>query len=125
MLIVFGITLKKDKKLCYALPELYGIGLVTARRIAYELGLSPNLKLKDLTEEQQYQIIKKIKDDYCLETNLQEKIKKNIQRYIMNGSLRGFRHKHKLPVRGQRTHTNGKTARRVIFGIPMKMNKKN
>ncbi len=117
MLTLFGVSLKENKKLIYALPDLYGIGLVSSRRIAYELGFSPNIKLKDLTYVQQLQLIKKIKEEYCVETNLQDKIKENIQRYMLNGSFRGMRHKAKLPVRGQRTHTNAKTARRLSFKL--------
>ncbi len=115
MLVIFGVVLSKNKKLVYALPELYGIGLSSSKRICQELGYSLELRVKDLTEEQEYEIAKKIKEQYVLEGNLKEEIKSNIQRYVTNGSVRGFRHKHKLPVRGQRTSTNAKTARRVIL----------
>lgn len=112
MLVIFGVVLSKNKKLIYALPELYGIGLGSSKKICQELGYSLELKVNDLTEEQEYEIAKKIKEEYTLEGNLKEEIKSNIQRYITNGSVRGFRHKHSLPVRGQRTHTNAKTVRR-------------
>jgi len=120
MLIIFGVTLPKEKKIEYGLSKLYGIGRKSAIRISKELSLSPELKIKQLTEEQQFQILIKIKEEYRLENNLREEIKGNIQRYISNGSIRGFRHKNKLPVRGQRTQSNAKTPRRVIMGMAIK-----
>jgi len=120
MLLIFGVTLPRDKKIKYALPKLYGIGRDSAVRIAKELGFAPELKIKDLTEEQQFKILTKVKEEYRLEGNLREEVKGNIQRYISNGSIRGYRHRNKLPVRGQRTQSNGKTPRRVIMGMPIK-----
>lgn len=121
MLVIFGVKLEKKKKVIFSLTQLYGIGISTAIKICNELGLSPNLKIKNLTELQEFQITKKIKEEYVLENNLREEVKANVQHYISNGSVRGFRHKHKLPVRGQRTHSNGKTPRRVLMGIPLKL----
>jgi small subunit ribosomal protein S13 len=123
MLVVFGVNFSKKKKVIYALPDLYGIGLASDKRTCAELGLSPQLKIGDLTEEQQFAIAKKVKEDFILEGILREQIKSNIQRYISNGSIRGFRHKNRLPVRGQRTQSNAKTARRVIMGIALKLKK--
>jgi small subunit ribosomal protein S13 len=124
MLVIFGVTLPKDKKIKYALPLLYGIGPASANKICLELGFAPNLKVSDLTEEQQFEIAKKVKEEYRLESNLREEIKGNIQRYISNGSIRGFRHRNKLPVRGQRTQSNAKTPRRVIMGMALKIKKR-
>jgi small subunit ribosomal protein S13 len=112
MLVLFGVTIPKDKKVMYALSDLHGIGCSSAYRICAELGYAPQLRVKNLTVEQDYEIAKKIKEEFMLEGNLKEEIKSNIQRYILNGSFRGFRHKNKLPVRGQRTHSNGNTARK-------------
>lgn len=117
MLVIFGVTLAKDKKLVYALTDLYGIGLLTSKKICSELGLSPVLKVKELTERQQFALSKKIKEEFRIEENLKDLVKGNIQRMIANGSVRGFRHRNKLPVRGQRTHTNAKTSRRVVLGM--------
>jgi small subunit ribosomal protein S13 len=120
MLIIFGVTLPKRKKIEYALSKLYGIGRNSAIRICKDLGFAPELKIEDLTEEQEFNILIKIKEEYRLENNLREEIKGNIQRYISNGSIRGFRHKNKLPVRGQRTKSNAKTPRRVVMGMSIK-----
>jgi small subunit ribosomal protein S13 len=116
MLVVFGVTLPREKKVLYALPELYGIGLTTSRRICNELGLPPQLRIADLTDAQQYEIAKKLKEDLVLEGSLRETIKADFQRYMTNGSVRGFRHRNSLPVRGQRTHSNAKTVRRTLSG---------
>lgn len=123
MVIIFGVNLQRKKKIQYALPELYGIGVKTAKNICKELGLAPELRVEDLTEQQQFEISKKVKEEYNVENSLREEIKGNIQRYITNGSVRGFRHKNRLPVRGQRTHSNARTARRVIMGIALKQKK--
>lgn len=123
MVIIFGVSLQRNKKIEYALLELYGIGLKTAKNICNELGLAPELRVEDLTEQQQFEISKKVKEEYKVENNLREEIKGNIQKYISNGSIRGFRHKYRLPVRGQRTHSNGRTPKRVIMGISAKQKK--
>ena len=115
MLVIFGVVLSKNKKLIYALPELYGIGLKRSQRICKDLGYSFETRVKDLTGEQEYEIAKKIKKDFILEENLKEYIKSDIQKFIAIGSVRGFRHKHHLPVRGQRTSTNAETVRRVFL----------
>ncbi len=115
MLVIFGVVLSKNKKLIYALPELYGIGLKASKSICQDLGYSFELRVKDLTGEQEYEIAKKIKKDFIIEENLKEYIKSDIKRYIGIGSVRGFRHKHHLPVRGQRTCSNAETVRRVFL----------
>jgi small subunit ribosomal protein S13 len=120
MLVIFGVTLAKDKKLVYALTDLYGIGLLTSKTLCSELGLSPILKVSELTIAQQFSLSKKIKEEIRIEENLRDLVKGDIQRMISNGSVRGFRHRNRLPVRGQRTHTNAKTSRRIIFGMAMK-----
>jgi len=120
MFLIFGVKLSTNKKIIYALPKLYGIGKSSAITICKELGFSPELQIKDLIEEQQFLLVKKVKEEYCLEDNLREKIKGNVRDYIANGSIRGYRHKKHLPVRGQRTHSNGKTPRRILFGLSIK-----
>lgn len=114
-LVIFGVTLPRNKKLKYALPLLYGIGVTRAELICRELGLPPQLTISDLTETQQFAIAKKVKEDFIVEGNLEEQLKQDIQRYQNNGSLHGYRLRHGLPVRGQRTHSNGKTARRRTY----------
>jgi small subunit ribosomal protein S13 len=117
MILIFGVTLDKDKKVVHALPQLYGIGKAAALSLCKELGFSLNLKVSQLSEDQQYALSKKTKEDYRLEDALREMVKSDIKRYMSNGSLRGFRHRNRLPVRGQRTRTNAKTPRRQSLGL--------
>jgi small subunit ribosomal protein S13 len=102
------------KKVAFALTTLYGIGIVRAQEICASLGLTPQLKIKDLTENQQIAIVKKVKDAFVIEGNLEEQIKLDLNHHQTNGSLRGYRLRNGLPVRGQRTHSNCKTARKRL-----------
>lgn len=122
MLIIFGIKLIQNKKVIYALPQLYGIGITLATRICRELNFAPELTIEKLTAEQQFEIAKKIKEEFRVEENLKEAVKNNIQRYIENNSVRGYRHKNHLPVRGQRTHTNAKTVKKTNLNLINKTN---
>ena len=111
-LIIFGRTLPQGKKIIHALTSLYGVGLTSATSICRDLGLLPTLKVIDLTDIQQYIIAKKIKNEFIVEGTLEEHLKTIIQGYQNNGSRRGYRLRNGLPVNGQRTHSNGKTARK-------------
>jgi small subunit ribosomal protein S13 len=113
-LTIFGRTLPQHKKINFALTELYGIGRSSANEIARDLGFLPTLKVKDLTEIQKIQIAKKIKNEFLVEGGLEEEIKLIVQSYMTNGSRRGYRLRNGLPVNGQRTHSNGKTARKHL-----------
>ena len=115
-MVIYGVSIPMNK----LLTKLYGIGLFTAKKICAELGLSPRIYVGDLTGNQQYILIRKIKENLRIESSLKDVVKGNIQALIENGSLRGFRHRNRLPVRGQRTHTNARTARRVIFGMALR-----
>ena len=114
-LLIFGVSLPREKKIIYALPLLYGIGITSAKHICRYLGLAPQLTIGELTENQQFNIAKIIKENYVVEGNLEEQQKVNLQRYFNNGSIRGFRLRHGLPTNGQRTHSNAKTARRRSY----------
>jgi len=110
--ILFGVTLPQIKKVIFGLQYIYGISNSSAMKICRNLMLSPELKVSELTEQQQYQIAKYIKSNFVVEGTLEEQIKLNFQRYRINSSQRGYRLRTGLPVRGQRTQSNGKTARR-------------
>ena len=113
--IIFGVPLSQDKQIKYALIQLYGIGKTRAQQICRELGLIPQVKTKDLTERQEFLIAKQIKDHFTIEGNLEEQQKLDLNHHQTSGSQRGYRLRHGLPVRGQRTHSNGKTARKRLF----------
>jgi len=122
MLIIFGVRLQKQKKIVYALPQLYGIGISLSKKICCELNFAPELTIRQLTGKQQFEIAKKIKEEFRVEENLREVVKNNILRYMSSGSLRGYKHKNNLPVRGQRTHTNARTAAKGL-SLPAKIKK--
>jgi small subunit ribosomal protein S13 len=113
MLIIFGIKLPQNKKIRYALTSLYGIGLTTASQICDQLSFPTNITINDLTETQKLALSRLIKQNYKIESTLRKEVRKNIEKYVKNESIRGFRHRHGLPVRGQRTHTNAKTQRKL------------
>ena len=115
MLIIFGKKISENKKIRYALTDLYGIGIKRATNICDKLSFPLNATLKDLTEGQKLSISKYIKQNLKIEKQLNKQLKNDINRYISNKSVRGFRHKNKLPVRGQRTHTNAKTCKKIFY----------
>jgi len=115
MLVLFGNVLKNNQELKSGLIQLHGVGKITAYNIMNVLGFSPKLKIKELTKHQEFLITQKVKENYRVEDNLKDYIKGNILIKINNGSVIGFRHRHGLPVRGQRTHTNARTARKLHF----------
>jgi len=115
-LVIYGKSVSDKKKIIYALKIIYGISNFRAMYICRDLGFPPEMRIIDLTEEQQLILVKKIKNEYIVESNLIEQIKQNIKVYYNNGSQHGYRLRTGLPTRGQRTHTNGKSARnRLIF----------
>lgn len=115
MLIIFGKKINDSQQVSYALTKIYGIGLTSATKICNFLNIPKTLKVQDLTEYQQTQISSYIKQHFVIETNLKRKVSKNIETLIAINSRKGFRHRSKLPVNGQRTHSNAKTCRRVFI----------
>lgn len=106
---IAGIDLPDNKKVLYALPHIHGIGPFSARRILAAVGIDPDRKVKDLSEEEVAEIRKEIDSSYTVEGELRADVSANIKRYIEIGSYRGARHRSGLPVRGQRTRTNART----------------
>jgi len=111
-LVIFGKVLLEKKKIIYALKIIYGISNYRANQICRDLGFPPELLIADLTAEQQVTLVKKIKNEYLVESNLLEQIKQDIKVYYNNGSQHGYRLRTGLPTRGQRTHSNGKSSRK-------------
>lgn len=106
---IAGVELPRNKQVCYALPHIFGIGPMTARRILAATGVDPAKKVADLTDDEATSIRKEIETNYRVEGALRAEVAANIKRYIEIGSYRGLRHKAGLPVRGQRTRTNART----------------
>ncbi|MEC8678610.1 MAG: 30S ribosomal protein S13 [Candidatus Margulisiibacteriota bacterium] len=107
---IVGVDLPKDKRLIIALTYIFGIGPFLAKKILNELGLDHSKRVKELTESEVVAIRDKVREQK-VEGDLRIEHIQDIRRLEEIGSYRGRRHKLKLPVRGQRTHTNARTKR--------------
>ena len=106
---IAGIDLPKKKKIEYALPYIYGIGLTTSRKILKDTGIDPNKRVYELTEDEISTLNKEIQANYVVEGELRKIVQLNIKELMDLGCYRGLRHRRGLPVRGQRTKTNART----------------
>lgn len=106
---IAGIDLPRDKRVEAALPYIFGIGRTSAKKILDKAGVSPDMRVKELSEEHISKIRTIIEQEYKVEGALRTEINMNIKRLIDIGSYRGLRHRRGLPVRGQRTKTNSRT----------------
>ena len=106
---IAGIDLPREKRIEIALTYIYGIGRTSATKILAEAGINPDVRVKDLTEEDEIKLSKVIADNYTVEGDLRREVAMDIKRLVEIGSYRGMRHRKGLPVRGQRTKTNART----------------
>ncbi len=106
---IVGIDLPNHKRLKVALTYVYGIGVNKARELCAAVGLDPELRASDLTEEQITHINTELQKNYVVEGQLRRQIKSNIDRLKDIRSYRGSRHIRGLPVRGQQTQANART----------------
>ncbi len=104
-----GVDLPRDKRVEISLRYLYGIGPKTAREILAATKVSPDIRVKDLTEAESSALRDYIGAHFTVEGDLRREVQLNIKRLIEIGSYRGLRHRRNLPVRGQRTRTNSRT----------------
>lgn len=104
-----GVTLPEKKRIEYALPYIYGIGINRSRTILTKLKISFDKRVHQLSNEEVALIQKEVATNYMVEGELRKEVKNNIKRLQEIGSYRGLRHKKSLPVRGQRTKTNART----------------
>jgi small subunit ribosomal protein S13 len=109
MVRIKGVDLPSEKKIVFALPKIFGIGLSLAQKICAETNVDPFKKVKELTPEEISKIDKFIEAHYKVEGDLRREIKENIKRLIEIQCYRGIRHQKGLPVRGQRTRSNART----------------
>lgn len=107
---ISGIDLPRDKRVVIALTYIYGIGVSTAKKILAETGVSEDTRVRDLTEDEVNKI-REVISSIKVEGDLRREVSLNIKRLIDIGSYRGIRHRRGLPVRGQRTKTNARTAK--------------
>jgi small subunit ribosomal protein S13 len=108
---ISGVDIPKDKRVEISLQYIFGIGPTLSRKILADTGISPDVKVKDLTDDEVSRIREAIDKGYRVEGDLRKEINFNIKRYVDIGCYRGFRHRRGLPVRGQRTRTNARTKR--------------
>jgi small subunit ribosomal protein S13 len=106
---IAGVNLPNQKRLEVGLTYIYGIGRSTAQRICAETGLSPDEKIKDLTDEEITKLREYIDGNLQVEGDLRRERTQAIKRLGEIGAYRGIRHRRGLPVRGQRTKTNART----------------
>ena len=106
---IAGVDLPPKKRAEIGLTYIYGIGRARAMSILVRAGISPDKKIKDLTEEEVTKIRQAIEEEGGIEGDLRKELSLSIRRLIEIGSYRGTRHRRNLPVRGQRTHTNART----------------
>jgi small subunit ribosomal protein S13 len=108
---IAGVDVPRDKQIWVSLQYIYGIGKAMSQKIISEAKVNPETKADDLTETEVNRLREIIDRDYVVEGDLRKEIDLNIKRLIEIGSYRGTRHRHALPVRGQRTRTNARTRR--------------
>ena len=106
---IAGVDLPKQKRGIIGLTYIFGIGKPTALKILNEVGIDPNAKVEEWTDEEVIELRRIIDDDLKVEGSLRTEINGNLRRLIEIGSYRGVRHRKGLPVRGQRTQTNART----------------
>ena len=106
---IAGVDLPRDKRIEIGLTYIFGIGRPTAIEILKKAGLSPDIRVKDLSEEEAGAIRRIIEQDYVVEGDLRREVSLNIKRLMEIGCYRGIRHRRGLPVRGQNTKTNART----------------
>ena len=116
---IAGVDLPREKRVEIGLTYIFGIGRVTADKILEETGINPDIRVKDLSESDVAKLREYIEHNLKVEGDLRREISMSIKRLMDIGAYRGLRHRKGLPVRGQRTHTNGRTRkgpRRAIAG---------
>ena len=102
-----GVDLPKEKRVEIGLTYIYGIGLKRSQKILKDAGVNPDIRVKDLTADQE-QAIRKAMADYTVEGDLRREVALNIKQLVEMGCYRGPRHRKGLPVRGQRTKANAR-----------------
>lgn len=106
---IAGVNIPSEKRIDIALTYIYGIGRSRARKILNKIKVSLATRVNRLTDAEIIKIRETIGDDYMVEGDLRREVAVNIKTMMDLGSYRGLRHRRRLPVRGQRTHTNART----------------
>lgn len=120
---IAGVDLPREKRLEIGLTYIYGIGPVTAAKICKDTKLSPDIRVKDLTDDQVAKLRSYIEHNLMVEGDLRKKVSLDIKKLNEMGCYRGLRHRKGLPVRGQNTHNNARTRKgpkKVVAGSSKK-----
>ena len=117
---IAGVDLPRDKRIVIGLTYIYGIGDTTAKKILAEAGVSEDVRVRDLTSDQEDKI-RAVVDNYKVEGDLRREVSLNIKRLSEIGSYRGLRHRRHLPSRGQNTKNNARTCKGPKVTIAGKM----
>lgn len=120
---IAGIELPRNKRVVIGLTYIFGIGLSTSQKILAKAGVDENIRIKDLSMDQEKLLRDIIQNEHIVEGNLRTVVSMNIKRLMEIGCYRGLRHKRGLPVNGQRTRTNARTRKGPRPGA-LKKNKK-
>lgn len=108
---ISGVDLPRDKRVEVGLTYIYGIGLHTSQKLLERTAISPDTRVKDLTDDEVNRLREIIDKEMRVEGDLRREVSLNIKRLVDIGSYRGLRHRRNLPTRGQRTRTNARTRR--------------
>ena len=106
---IAGVDLPRDKRVEIGLQYIFGVGATTSKKLLLQTGVSPDTRVRDLTDEEVNGLRSLIERDLLVEGDLRRQVGMNIKRLIDIGCYRGLRHRRGLPVRGQRTRTNART----------------
>ncbi|MBI5674724.1 MAG: 30S ribosomal protein S13 [Nitrospirae bacterium] len=120
MVRIAGVDLPNKERIEIGLTRIFGIGRTSSRKIIRDIGLDPNKKVRDITDEDGMKIRAVIDSEYKIEGDMRREIVMHIKRLQDIGSYRGVRHKLRLPVRGQRTKTNSRTRKGRRIAVSMK-----
>jgi small subunit ribosomal protein S13 len=104
-----GVDLPRDKRVEVGLTYIHGIGRPTAKKVVNSIGINPQTRVRDLTEDEITSLRDYVNANLMVEGDLRREVQLNIKRLIEIGCYRGLRHRRNLPVRGQRTRTNART----------------
>ena len=104
-----GVDLPRERRLEIALTSIYGMGRTRAKETLEGTGISPDLRVADLGDDEVIKLRDWIEQNYKVEGDLRREVQADIRRKVEIGSYQGLRHRRGLPVRGQRTHTNART----------------
>ena len=106
---IAGGDLPREKRIEVALTYIFGIGPTTSKKLIASIGINPDTRVKNLSDEDAQKIRAELENNYKVEGDLRREISMNIKRLMDIGCYRGLRHRLGLPVRGQRTKTNART----------------